>query len=185
MLKNIRKIPLLRPGGLVAALAVAAVVSPAPAYAHDTILSSTPDANSTLEKLPKELVLEFSAEPQEGYNTIALSRDGQSLFSEQNPALDGHTFTVPIPDNVESEPGTYTVGYQITSSDGHATRGGFEFTIAGETSHTAAADASSTANEGESADSQNAVPNWLLPLGGIIVLVGALAIAIKRWRDMN
>ena len=177
----------LAASGMVAAFSVG---MSSPASAHDVVLKSTPEANSTVDKLPEKIVLNFSGEPQSGFNTIALSHDGEVLFRGE-PKADGRELSLEVPKDVQSqrESGKYIVGYQITSSDGHSTRGSVDFTLEAEggSGGDGGVDKNdgngSTVDEGAQGEQSPHVPSWLLPLGGIVVIVGALAIAIARFRD--
>lgn len=166
-----------------------AVMAPA-AMAHDSVLSSNPANGEVVNELPQEITLEFSGTPQGEFNTVALSQDGEVLFSEE-PEVEGQTLTVDVPDDVEAGPGDYMLGYQITSSDGHATRGSLEFSIAEGASGsgdsagsetTEATPATTGSNQGEDSSS---LPSWLLPLAGIVVIAGALVMAIARFRNLK
>ena len=57
----------LAASGMVAAFSVG---MSSPASAHDVVLKSTPEANSTVDKLPEKIVLNFSGEPQGGLSLI-------------------------------------------------------------------------------------------------------------------
>ncbi|HIW96828.1 MAG TPA: copper resistance protein CopC [Candidatus Corynebacterium gallistercoris] len=164
----------------------ASVIGFAPvASAHDAVLSSTPDEGETISELPSAIVLDFSGEPQEGFNTVSLSRDGEVVFSGE-PTTDGHKLTLELPGDVNNDPGEYTVGYQITSSDGHATRGGYTFTLSGDgTTPAPTSEGSSVDEQGEQGEPVTGVPSWLLPLGGIVVISGALVLAIQRYRGLK
>ena len=158
-----------------------------PAFAHDSVVSSTPSKGETIAELPKDIVLEFSGEPKDGFNTVAVSHNGTVLFSGE-PTIEGRELTLAVPEGTEAEAGDYLVGYQITSSDGHATRGSLEFTLEGEpaaSGNNTDAQAGGESTEGEQGDTQTAVPTWLLPLGGIVVIAGALVVAIMRYRDLK
>lgn len=162
----------------------------APAMAHDSVVSSNPEKGSSISSLPAEITLEFSGEPKEGFNTVALSHDGEVLLSEE-PTVNGRTLTVDVPEDVKAEPGEYLIGFQITSSDGHATRGSLDFTLNGDGAASNDSDDNSTQaagddnSQGEQGDTQDSVPTWLLPLGGIVVVAGALVVAIARYRDLK
>ncbi|MCK7636912.1 copper resistance CopC family protein [Corynebacterium pygosceleis] len=100
------------------------------AVAHDVVLDSTPGDGDTVDEFPGEIVLEFSGIPRDSFNTIAVSDSETSsvLFSGE-PTLDGQVVTLEVPEGTDPGPGDYTVGFQITSSDGHATRGKTTFTV--------------------------------------------------------
>ncbi|MBC2681665.1 copper resistance CopC family protein [Corynebacterium anserum] len=166
------------------------VLLASPALAHDSVVSSNPQNGAHIGSLPHELTLEFSGEPRQGYNTVALSRDGDVLFSGK-PNVNGRVLTIDVPDNVESNPGNYLIGFQITSSDGHATRGSLDFTVDGDGSasnkdgNASENVGNSSASPGQQRDAHNGVPGWLLPLGGIFVVAGALVIAIARFGNLK
>lgn len=174
---------ILAASGMVAAVSVG---FGAPASAHDVVVKSTPEAESTVDQLPEKLVLNFSGEPQEGFNTIALSHDGEVLFRGE-PAASGRELSVEVPADVQGKKdgGEYTVGYQITSSDGHSTRGSLKFNVASADGGEGSGSDESQSEEGAQGEQSPSVPSWLLPLGGIVVVVGALAIAIARFRDLK
>lgn len=168
---------------LMSAGLMGSAVAAAPAMAHDLIMNSNPSNGSEIEKLPDKIVMEFSGEPKDTFNTVAVSKDGEVLFTAE-PTVDRRELTVDVPKDIESEPGDYTIGYQITSSDGHATRGQLEFSIAGDSASAGDSAASDNA-EGEQGESASSVPTWLLPLAGIVCIVGALAVAIMRFRTLG
>lgn len=168
---------------LMSAGLMGSAVAAAPAMAHDLITNSNPSNGTEIEKLPDKIVMEFSGEPKDTFNTVAVSKDGEVLFTAE-PTVDRRELTVDVPKDIESEPGDYTIGYQITSSDGHATRGQLEFSIAGDSASAGDSAASDNA-EGEQGESASSVPTWLLPLAGIVCIVGALAVAIMRFRTLG
>ncbi|MEZ2121181.1 MULTISPECIES: copper resistance CopC family protein [unclassified Corynebacterium] len=103
------------------------------AVAHDVVINSTPADGATVEVFPREIILEFSGIPRDSFNTVAVSDTETStvLFSDE-PALEDQIVRVAVPDDITPGPGEYTVGFQITSSDGHATRGRTTFTVSDE-----------------------------------------------------
>ncbi|MGP9723441.1 copper resistance CopC family protein [Corynebacterium sp. AOP40-9SA-29] len=146
------------------------------ASAHDAMVGATPEPDSALTDPPTSIELEFSGIPQDNFNTVALSRDGEVVYTGE-PTIDERMITLDIPDDVELEDGVYTVGYQITSSDGHGTRGDYTFTL-GDVS---AADA-------ETSSEDDGLPTWAITLGGIagvIVVLGALVVVIARFRSIS
>ncbi|AWT26087.1 copper resistance CopC family protein [Corynebacterium provencense] len=164
------------------------------ASAHDALVGATPADGAVLDTAPREIRLEFSAPPRGTYDTVALSRDGEVIISE-TPELDGSILTVEIPADKVLTDGEYTVGYQITSSDGHATRGSYKFTLStgtaassatGTTESTGSGSTEATPGESESSESaDNGLPGWAGPaLGvvGVLVLAGVLVMLIARLR---
>ena len=108
--------------GFCVALSFCAVSATPPAQAHDVVLASTPADGSTVDVFPREISLEFSGVPQKSFNTVAVSDSATSavLFTAQ-PETNGPVVSVTVPEDVQPGPGDYMVGFQITSSDGHAT----------------------------------------------------------------
>ncbi len=176
--------------GVALALAAAPVVVGAgsslglpEASAHDVMVGSTPEQDSTISDAPDAIELEFSGIPRDDFNTVALSRDGEVLVTDE-PTIDGHSLTLDVPDDVEMSDGEYTVGYQITSSDGHATRGSYVFTLAAD----GGAVESETSQGAGEADDDAGMPSWAGPalgIAGVIVVLGALVVAIARFRSMS
>lgn len=165
------------------------------AAAHDSVVGGSIQTDEVLDELPNEITLEFSGIPKEGFNTIAVSNvdTGEVLFSGE-PTLDGRNLTIEVPEGIETEPGQYQVGFSITSSDGHATRGSVPFSIAGEESaagaqETAAGEtvgsgdvnADETANEG----GLEGPMKWIAAAGGVLALVAVVAVMIAKRRTLG
>lgn len=137
IIARIRPRRVLAVAALAGGLAVAA--SPA-AFAHDVVIGGNPADGEVVEKFPRSIELEFSGLPQGSFTTVAVSNQdsGEILFSGE-PTIDDRVVTLDLPADVTGGPGDYTVGFQITSSDGHATRNTTTFTVAGDTQPSAAA----------------------------------------------
>src|SRR5699024_1290420 len=115
--------------GLVAALVAGVAMlgdGAGSAAAHDLVVDSTPKQGSKIEEPVKDISLRFSGVPQDGINRIALSRDGEVLFTGE-PDADSRVLSIEFDDDVDCKPGEYTVSYQTTSSDGHAARSSLQF----------------------------------------------------------
>lgn len=179
-------------GAAAAALTLGAVPL---ASAHDSVISARPGIDETVSEFPSELVLEFSAPPKEDFNTVALSRvaDEEVLFSGE-PEVNDREISIAVPADIDAQPGEYRIGYQITSSDGHATKGTTSFTFAPQqaTEDTAApgtesaqgeqgekgSDATSTSDVAES--EQGSGYTWLWLLLGALFLGGVVIAALSR-----
>lgn len=131
---------LLVAGSIVAtsALGFAPIVGMQPiiAHAHDVVVGGNPADGAVLDELPETLVLEFSAQPKDGFNTIAVTDADKAVIFSGEPRVEGRNLIFDVPEDVTLKPGDYTIGFQITSSDGHATRGKTTFTISGAASST-------------------------------------------------
>lgn len=159
------------------------VFGPPHAAAHDQMIGATPEPGSTISETPDEIELEFSGLPRDDFNTVALSEageDGEVLVTGE-PELNDEFLTLDIPDNVTLTDGEYTVGYRITSSDGHATPGSYEFSFSADGEVVGAEDAA----DGDEADE---LPSWAgtaLAATGVVVVLGALVMLIAKFRSMS
>lgn len=174
------------------------MASISPAAAHDEIVGGSPEPDSTVTDVPESIELENSATPQDSFNTVALSLDGDQIVSGE-PTVDGSTLTLDIPGNVDLSDGEYTVGYQVTSSDGHPIRGSYTFTLdtgegasdssGGTSQGETSANSADTADAADSSDEDDdGLPSWtgpLLGIAGVIVVLGALIMAIARYRNLG
>lgn len=102
------------------------------AHAHDAVVGGSPADGEVLASAPTTVTLEFSGEPKQGFNTMAISNSKGDVLVTGEPTVDGRNVTLAIPKTTTLTPDEYTIGFQITSSDGHSTRGKTTFTIAGE-----------------------------------------------------
>ncbi|WP_223627807.1 copper resistance CopC family protein [Microbacterium sp. EST19A] len=119
------------PVALAATLLAAFLVlfSPLSASAHDALVSSSPAADSSVDVLPAELTLTFSAKLIEGEGaTEVVVTDPEGNTVTDGPAtVDGAVVTQPL---VSSAPaGQYHVIWKVVSSDGHPTSDEYYFTV--------------------------------------------------------
>ena len=177
----------------IAIAAVFAVLSAPPAAAHDVVINSTPQDGSTVKEFPQEIVLEFSAIPLETFNRVAVSdSDSGEILYQGEPKLDQQLVIIDLPEGLDPGDGNYLVGFQITSSDGHATRGGTNFSVdSGEGQTAPAADASSDNSDSSeahtlSSEEESSAPMALIA-GGIlllVVIIGGILMFTKR-KEIN
>ncbi|MCT1369145.1 copper resistance protein CopC [Corynebacterium mucifaciens] len=178
----------MRRATVVAAAAAGSLVAAAPALAHDSVVGAVPEDSSVVHEFPDEVTLEFSGEVQEGFNTVAVSRevDGQSeVVYSGEPAVEGRLVTLDVPGDVDAQPGEYTVGYQIVSSDGHATKGVTSFTFAPDQAPAEENQAAGDTTEEPASDDSEGMgtpAKVLLALLGVLVIGGAAAAALARGR---
>ena len=163
-------------------MVLAAPVSPA----HDLVIGGNPDNGDVVEEFPEIIELEFSGYVKLDFNTFAISdiESGEILFSGP-PTIDGRMVSIAVPTDVNPGPGDYRIGFQITSSDGHSTRGMTTFTVAGErdAASTAAESTTDVASDaaGESGMLQNPL-TWILAGVGILAILGVIVMMLARGR---
>lgn len=176
---------------VVAAAGIAVAGAPA-ALAHDSVINAEPGVEATVTEFPSELVLVFSGIPREGFNRIALSRmDTNEVLFSGEPTVDRQNVSIDVPADLDPQPGRYRIGFQITSSDGHATKGMTQFTYQppGTTVEAEAGDE----GKGKPDETQQNANETQSIIGGYIwvwillgvVLVGGAVIALlgQRQRD--
>ncbi|MFW5416129.1 copper resistance protein CopC [Nocardiopsis sp. CNT-189] len=124
------KNPLRRGAVLAASLAAAGLLglggAPA-ALAHDTLLSSTPEAGAELDEAPEQIELTFSADIGDGGNAVVVNDPSGKNHAVGEPAVDGPDATVELDELTEA--GDYTVAYRMVSSDGHVVEDDFSFAL--------------------------------------------------------
>lgn len=131
---------------LAGALLLAALIAlPAPAQAHDTLLSTDPEDGATLETSPEEVTFTFSADILDVSPLVRISDDDGEEVAEIVPTIDGPTATAAVEEPLPA--GTYDIQWRVVSSDGHPIEGTLTVTV----EQDPAADEGSTADEGAAA----------------------------------
>ncbi|WP_018295654.1 copper resistance CopC family protein [Corynebacterium lubricantis] len=175
--------PRLRRFAVGSAVALLAVFSAPQVLAHDTVVGGVPADGEQVAEFPEEIALEFSGYVNEGFNTFAISdADTDEVLFSGEPVVNERWVTLEVPEGIDPGPGNYRIGFQITSSDGHATRGMTNFSVEGATEAPAA-----NATEGESASEETAeaaseteqaeqsgISPWVWAVGGIVLVVIAV-----------
>lgn len=127
-----RPIALVAAGSLVAlgSLVVGSALGPvAPAQAHNYLVGTTPDANSTVTELPElisittnDTLLDLSGTGA-GFGLLVTDADGR-YYGDGCLTISGPTMSTPA---ALGEAGEYTVTWQVVSTDGHPVSDSFEF----------------------------------------------------------
>lgn len=115
----------------IAALALSAAWT-APAWAHDSLISSTPEASEVLETSPEEVVLEFSGAgltTGEGItNDIwVLDDDGENWATEDPAVVEGSVMSTELREELPN--GEYEIRYRAVYADGHDEELTFTFEV--------------------------------------------------------
>lgn len=137
----------------------------APAWAHASLVSTSPAAGSEVETVRGAVELRFSerVDPAPGGSQVVRS-DGTGVDIGDVGRIDGDPTTVriPLPDG-ELADDTYVVAWRVTSADSHPIRGAFTFQV----------------GAGGAADTSALVSRVLADQGGTPA-TGAV-LAIGRW----
>ncbi|MGH3688518.1 MAG: copper resistance CopC family protein [Microbacterium sp.] len=190
-------VPIALAAALLAALLV--LFSPLSASAHDALVSSSPAADESVDVVPAELTLTFSAKLIEGEGAtevVVTDPAGESIID--GPAtVDGAIVSQPL--RGSGPAGQYHVIWKVVSSDGHPTSGEYFFTVtvgddgaasnepsaapttAAPTAEQTAAPAPTSTPAADSGSSSGASAwIWGLSIGGILVIV-----ALMLWYTMR
>ncbi|GAA4161254.1 hypothetical protein GCM10022286_18450 [Gryllotalpicola daejeonensis] len=121
-------------GGVVAALIAAALafVPATGASAHDYLVSSTPEANSTVAEAPSAVTLTFDdiVLDEGGHGALVQVTDASGRNFETGCAsVEGREVSVPV---ALGAAGAYRVTWQVVSADGHPVSDSLQFTYRGQ-----------------------------------------------------
>lgn len=163
----------------------------APAQAHDELIGADPAPDSSVDTLPAQLTLTFSAEiaDDEGASVVEVTDASGAALVAGAPTVSDNVLTQPLEGAAS---GAVTVRWKVVSSDGHPISGEFGFTVAGAPSPTPTATATSAPTPTESTaptasataiptvapdETAGAAPVWPWVVAGLVVLALAGAIA--------
>jgi methionine-rich copper-binding protein CopC len=112
----------LTTGGVVA-------LTVAPAFAHADVEETTPTANSSVGKPPREVKLVLAEPPGPGSTLRVRDGCGGNVVEDVVASEDESTLTAALQ---RGEPGRWRVRFQsVSATDGHLVKGGFKFRVAG------------------------------------------------------
>ena len=100
---------------------------PAPAQAHDTLLSTDPEDGSTLETSPEAITFTFSADVLEVSPLVRITDESGEEVAEIEPSVEGPTATATLPEPLAA--GTYEIQWRVVSGDGHPIEGTLTLTV--------------------------------------------------------
>ncbi|HEV8357408.1 MAG TPA: copper resistance CopC family protein [Gemmatimonadales bacterium] len=97
---------------------------------HNHLVKSMPGAGQTLAGSPAEVRLWFNERPEVPFTSVTILRADSSKVATIRAVATDDTLAVSAPLPAPLPAATYVVQWRTASSDGHAIRGRFEFTIA-------------------------------------------------------
>lgn len=174
----------------------AAMVAAGPAYAHSTLISTSPDADETVPTIPTEVVLTFN-EPAMALGTrIVVTGPAGPVQSGDVKIIDKAVVQALEPG---SPAGRYTVDWRVASADGHPVTGSYSFTVAATstTSPTATATPSATPTSAVTSDPpyvDTGAPAtedgsaWTVGIAVVIaavLIIGLITVGLFRRRESN
>ena len=176
-----RRAARLRTGAAALGAGLVLALAAAPAYAHDELKSSSPADGATLAAPPAQVVLTFEEPPVElGAQVVVTGPDGS--VSSGAPRLDGDDVIQDV--QPQAPAGRYTIGWRVTSDDGHPVSGTLAFTAqaAATGTTTPSAPATAPAASAEAATPAPApaprreplIPSWGWIAAGVIAIVAAI-----------
>ncbi|MBF5081743.1 copper resistance CopC family protein [Quadrisphaera sp. INWT6] len=140
--------------GAAAVLGCSSLLLAPAAWAHDSLVSSTPGDGTTVTNAPESVSLGFSSAPlQLGAQVQVTGPDG-AVVTDGEPQVAGDDVVQGLA--ADRPAGTYTVDWRVTSSDGHPIQGTVTFTAEGAVG---ASPAPSTSTAAASAPSSSAAPS--------------------------
>ena len=104
-----------------------ALFAAAPASAHSELVSSDPPADATLDFAPIGVGLKFNQDINESFATISVVGPGDTQWAQGTATVEGPDVSVLLQDGLPN--GEYTVGYRVTSADGHPITGSYGFSV--------------------------------------------------------
>lgn len=160
---------------LLGAIAAVVLLTPTPAFAHDTLLSSSPEDEQRLGSSPQEIVLNFSGEVMDVSTAVVVLDSQAETVDTTEPLVDGTD--VSVEPRGELTDGGYAVRWRVVSSDGHPISGTFTFHV-GEGGPPPPSLDAAPAEEPDEEDAsgeagESAITNGLLR-SALLALIGAL-----------
>jgi copper transport protein len=107
--------------------AVAALIAPASAAAHATLIRTAPADGAVLDRAPQSVRVEFDDSIHVAPGSAAVSNADNSSVLAGAPRIAGHTLVLPL--KAKLADGSYSVRWSIVSDDGHREQGVLAFGV--------------------------------------------------------
>src|SRR5665213_829890 len=107
--------------------AVAALIAPASAAAHATLIGTTPADGAVLDRAPQSVRVQFDDPVHVASGNAAVSNANNSSVLGGAPRTVGHAVILPLRTGLAD--GSYSVRWSIVSDDGHRQQGVLAFAI--------------------------------------------------------
>ncbi|HEY6460286.1 MAG TPA: copper resistance CopC family protein, partial [Polyangiaceae bacterium] len=111
----------------VAALAVLALAAPADAFAHATLLQTSPQNGAVLDTAPRRVTITFDDSIRVAGGNAAVANTTNTSVLAGAASAHGRTLVLPLEPNLAN--GDYSVRWSIVSEDGHHEEGVVAFAV--------------------------------------------------------
>lgn len=108
-------------------LALVALVAPAGAAAHATLIRTSPADGAVLDGPPQTVRVEFDDRIHVAHGNAAVSNANNASVLKGAPRANGHTLVLPLRAGLAD--GSYSVRWSIVSEDGHPEQGVLAFAV--------------------------------------------------------
>lgn len=161
---------------------------------HNELLGTDPPEGATLDTGPARVALTFDLPAQRGFSTVVVTGPDGNQWQAGPPTEEAAMVWAPV--RPLGPAGDYTVAWRIISTDGHPTRGTFQFTLTTPGPGTAAAPTSATGNgsagpgstgtgstgTGSTGPGSTGTVLWPWLIGAGVLLVVGLVLALRASR---
>jgi copper transport protein len=107
--------------------AVVALIAPAGAAAHATLIRTVPANGAVLARSPQSVRVEFDDGVHVAPGNAAVTNDGKSSVLGSPPRAVGHELIIPLRNGLAN--GVYSVRWSVASDDGHREQGVLAFGV--------------------------------------------------------
>jgi copper transport protein len=107
--------------------AVVALIAPASAAAHATLIATTPADGAVLDRAPQSVRIQFDDSVHVAPGNAAVSNSGNASVLAEAPHTAGHALVLPLRPGLPD--GSYSVRWSIVSDDGHREQGVLAFAV--------------------------------------------------------
>jgi methionine-rich copper-binding protein CopC len=122
--------PTIRNALLSASVAVLALGSTPPAFAHSELVGSVPAANESASGSPSELRLSFSEPVEQAFAKVRVTGPDKQPVKLSKPSLDpADNKVVVVGVDKPLAAGTFAVEWSVVSTDGHKSSGSYTFDV--------------------------------------------------------
>jgi methionine-rich copper-binding protein CopC len=156
----------------------------APAAAHDYLVSTSPEADATVDVPPTSVDLTFNRSLLGVAPAMIVTGPAGETLVEGTPEIRDAVASMPMPSSMPE--GTYRVAWSVVSSDGHRIQGAFTFSVGAPSLSSTGAAAPEGAGDARTAtgaepgteQAGEGFPVWAAGVLGGLALLAVLAIVV-------